>query len=319
MLESQKTPLVSVIMIFLNAEKFIQDAIESVAGQTYPNWELIFVDDGSSDAGTEIALRYVREHPGRMRYFEHEGHQNRGMSASRNLGIQRSHGEYITFLDADDVYLPEKLEQHVALLSAHPNASMVYDTTQYWYSWTGRAEDAQLDRLRSLGAQTGQLYPPPAMFVRFLQDTANTPATCSVLIRRAAIDRVGGFEQSFSGMLEDQVFFHKFCLHEPVYVESGFSSRYRQHPDSHCYVSRRSGYWDPGAGLSPARAAFLHWLEAYLVEQNVTDEQIWRPLRKELWSYHHPRILAVWYFVQRLKDALSVRVRRLIHRKESLA
>ena len=305
-------------MIFLNAEKFIQEAIESVVCQTYSNWELIFVDDGSTDGGTEIVLHYVQQYPEKMRYLEHTGHQNRGMSASRNLGIQQSQGEYIAFLDADDVYLPQRLEQHAALLAAHPAASMVFDTTQYWYSWTGRPEEAQYDRLRSLGAQPDLFYDPPDLMVRFLRNTASTPATCSVLIRRAAIDRVGGFEQSFSGMLEDQVFFYKFCLYEPVYIVSGFTSRYRQHPDSHCYVSQRSGYWDPGSGLSPARAAFLHWLESYLVEQNITDRRIWRPLQKELWSYRHPNFHAAGYFIQRMKNELIIRIRRRLRRKATL-
>jgi glycosyltransferase involved in cell wall biosynthesis len=254
-----------------------------------------------------------------MRYFEHEGHQNRGMSASRNLGIQRSDGEYIAFLDADDVYLPERLEQHVALFAAYPDASMVYDATQYWYSWTGREEDVPRDRLRSIGAQTNQLHHPPELLVHYLRNTASTPATCSVLIRRAAIDRIGEFEQSFAGMLEDQVFFHKFCLYETVYIASGFTSRYRQHPESHCYVSQKKGYWDPGSGLSPARAAFLYWLEAYLVEQNITDRQIWQPLRKELWSYRHPNLHAARSFTKHLRKRLGFRIRRLIQRRGSFA
>src|SRR5215218_10922420 len=95
-------PLVSAIIIFLNEERFIEEAIQSVFAQSYENWELLLVDDGSSDASTRIALRYAEEHPGRVRYLEHPGHQNRGMSASRNLGISHTKGEYIACLDADD-------------------------------------------------------------------------------------------------------------------------------------------------------------------------------------------------------------------------
>src|SRR5437773_4242914 len=95
-------PLVSVIIIFLNAEKFIEEAIESVLAQTYDHWELLLVDDGSIDSSTEIALRYAEQYPGKVNYLEHEGHQNRGMSASCNLGIRNTKGEYIAFLDVDD-------------------------------------------------------------------------------------------------------------------------------------------------------------------------------------------------------------------------
>ena len=312
MLETNQTPLVSIIMIFLNAEKFIQEAIESVRAQTYPNWELVFVDDGSTDASTEMAQRYVRQYPEKMKYLEHAGHQNRGMSASRNHGIRQSRGDYIAFLDADDVYLPHKLERQVALLADQPSAAMVYGTTQYWYSWTGEPIDQSRDSMRTLGVRADTMYKPPELIRRFLQNTARTPATCSVLLRRKAVERVDGFEERFSGMFEDQVFFYKLCLHEPVYVESGCWSRYRQHADSHCHVNQQKGAWDPGHQLSPTRAAFLDWLKAYLVEQNVTDPQIWQILRKEIWSYRHPKVYYLVSSLHRLQSNLRIRMRQLL-------
>jgi glycosyltransferase involved in cell wall biosynthesis len=131
-------PLVSVIIIFLNAEQFLEEAVASVFAQTYDNWELFLVDDGSWDSSSALARRYAKDCPGKVHYFEHDGHQNRGMSASRNMGIQNAMGEYIAFLDADDVWLPRKLEQQVALLEAQPEAGMVYRTQEDWYSWTRR-------------------------------------------------------------------------------------------------------------------------------------------------------------------------------------
>src|SRR5215207_11709928 len=105
--------LVSSVMIFLNAEKFIEEAIESVFAQTYDNSELLLVDDGSTDDSTQIALRYAERDPEKVRYLEHPGHRNRGMSASRNLGVSHAEGEYVAFLDADDVWLPYKLQRQV--------------------------------------------------------------------------------------------------------------------------------------------------------------------------------------------------------------
>ena len=83
-------PLVSVIVIFFNAEDFIQEAIESVFAQTYEHWELLLVDDGSTDKSRSIAERCAEQYPDKVRCLEHEGHQNRGMSASRNLGIDNA-------------------------------------------------------------------------------------------------------------------------------------------------------------------------------------------------------------------------------------
>src|SRR5688572_8206551 len=100
-------PLVSAIIIFLNGEKYLEEAIQSVIHQTYTNWELLLVDDGSSDKSTAIALSYANSFSNKIKYLEHEGHQNKGMSATRNLGINHSKGDYIGFLDADDVWLSD--------------------------------------------------------------------------------------------------------------------------------------------------------------------------------------------------------------------
>ena len=299
MSETRNTPLVSVIMIFLNAEKFIEEAIESVISQTYSNWEIVFVDDGSSDACTKIAQRYVQQNPDKMRYFEHAGHQNRGMSASRNLGIQKSRGEYIAFLDADDVFLPQKLSHQVSILESQRNAAMVYGPTLHWYSWTGKEEDLQRDFFRKLGVVPNTLVQPPAMVIRFLRHEAWTPGTCGVLIRREFIDKVGGFEEQFRGMLEDQVFFYKLCLKAPVFIEAGTWDRYRQHPDSHYYVALKKGVYDARQPNLAHRDFFL-WLEKYFVEHNVEDAELWAALNEKLFPYKHPIQNRVFSFLHRL-------------------
>jgi len=121
-----ENPRVSVVTIFLNAKKFIEEAIESVLAQTYKDWELLLVDDGSTDTSTKIARGFAKQHPAKVRYLEHKGHENRGMSESRNLGIRNANGKYIAFLDADDVWRPEKLERQVPILESQPSVAMVY-------------------------------------------------------------------------------------------------------------------------------------------------------------------------------------------------
>src|SRR5882724_5352216 len=136
-----RRPLVSVITIFLDAERFIEDTLRSVFAQTYNCWELLLVDDGSRDHSREVALRCADEHPERVRYLEHPGHRNRGMSPSRNLGLAHARGDYIAFVDSDDVWLPMKLERQVALLESRSDASLVYGRSQYWHSWSGPGEE----------------------------------------------------------------------------------------------------------------------------------------------------------------------------------
>ena len=149
--------LVSAIIIFFNAERFLEEAIESVLAQTYSDWELLLVDDGSSDAGTACARRYAHRDPDRIRYLEHPGHVNLGMSAARNLGIEQARGEAPAFLDADDVWLSDKLERQVELLRAHPEADMVWGRTEHWFSWTGNPDDKQLDNVPVFPAGLGGL------------------------------------------------------------------------------------------------------------------------------------------------------------------
>src|SRR5262245_40545666 len=177
-------PLVSIIIPFLNARKFITEAIESVFAQTYDNWELLLVDDGSTDGSTEIAWRYFEHHPGMVHFLEHEGHQNRGACASRNLGLRHARGEYIALLDADDVWLPHKLKQQVVILSMYPEAGMVYGASQYWHSWTGCLEDIQRDYVLAFGVEPNNLVKPPMLLTLLLQSKAPTPCPSDILIRR---------------------------------------------------------------------------------------------------------------------------------------
>jgi glycosyltransferase involved in cell wall biosynthesis len=295
-----RQPLVSVITIFLNAGKFIQEAIESVFAQTYDEWELLLVDDGSTDGSTEIALGYARQYPKKVRYLKHDGHQNRGMSASRNLGIGNARGEYIAFLDADDVWLPHKLEQQVAILDSYPVAGMVFGSTQYWYSWAGNSEDSQSDSVREIGVLPNTLYQPPQLLTLLLQNRANAPATCSVLIRRRVFDEVGRFEDIFRGLFEDRAFFAKVYLRVPVYVSSECWDRYRQHPDSCCSVAERTGQLQLSRP-NPEHLNFLNWMMEYLSKQEIRDEEVWQALQKGFWPYNHP----ILYRLSRIKKRLE--------------
>jgi glycosyltransferase involved in cell wall biosynthesis len=276
-------PLVSVILIFFNAERFIDEAIESVVAQTYGAWELLLVDDGSTDRSRTLALRYVERHPEKVRCLEHEGHQNRGMSASRNLGIRHAKGQYVAFLDADDVWLPGKLEHQVALLNSHPAVGMVYGPTQWWYSWSG-ATEGHRDFVHPPDAPPGRLFTSPTLLLEFLRSEGLSPCTCSILVRREMLERTGGFEERFRGLYEDQAFCAKVCLETPVFASSECSCRYRQHPDSASAIARMAG-----PDHTP-RLAFLNWLASYLLARGVNDREVWRTVKREQWRCRHPAL-----------------------------
>jgi glycosyltransferase involved in cell wall biosynthesis len=295
-------PTVSAIIIFLNAEKFIEEAIQSVLAQTYEDWELLLVDDGSTDQSTQIAQHYAEQNKQRVFYLEHQNHQNRGMSASRNLGIRHARGKYIAFLDADDVWLPQKLEYQVRIMNAQPEAGMVYGNTLYWYSWTGDQADQQLDHIPPLGVAPNTLVDPPQLLQLYLSGKAAVPCTCSILVRHEVIERIGGFEESFRGMYEDQAFYTKICLTEPVYVTDVCLDQYRQHADSSCYIATNTGQ------ANTARLNFLDWIITYLVSNQNKNPAIWMVLRRELWLNRQPvhRYLTVhtYHMLRRMKKWL---------------
>ena len=297
-------PLVTVIMIFLNAERFIEEAIRSVFAQTYDRWELLLVDDGSSDSSSELALGFARLHPLKVRYLQHPGHQNLGMSASRNLGIREARGEYVAFLDSDDVWMAEKLEEQVEILDTHPEAAMVYGATQYWYSWSGHSEDTQRDFAMEPGVKPDAIVMPPTLVSALLKNQVAT-TTCG-MARRNFMQEIGGYEESFRGMFEDQVFHSKVCLKAPVFVSSRCWYKYRKHPDSCCSVAERAGRHHA------ERLTFLNWLEAYSSEQGVEDDELRQAIKKERWKSRHPRL-------SRLPEHASYRMRIMKEGLKSIA
>jgi glycosyltransferase involved in cell wall biosynthesis/SAM-dependent methyltransferase len=277
-----KTPadLVSVVMIFLNEKNFLQDAIRSVLAQTHENWELLLVDDGSNDGSSEIARSVAAEFPTKVQYLKHAGHQNLGMSASRNLGVRHAKGSYVAFLDADDVWLPRKLEQQLAILNAHPDADIVCGAVQWWYSWTGRTEDVQRDFVIRLNAPRNTLIQPPQLLLPLLQ--RETVTSTVSMIRREAITRVGGFEERFHGLYEDQAFFAKLCSKSVAYIANDCWYRWRKHSDSSCITAVSRGEY------RAARLKFLLWLETYLSSLGMLNGDLRKTLRKQIWVSQHP-------------------------------
>ena len=306
-------PLVTAVIIFLNTEKFLQEAIESVIDQTYDSWELMLVDDGSTDGSTAIAKQYAEQYPTKIRYLEHPGHQNRGMSASRNLGIRSGTGEYIALLDSDDLWLPRKLEDQVALLNAQPEAAMLYGRTQFWHSWTGNFKDFELDYYTNLGLAPNRLVQPPELLTLFLKDEHTIASTCSILLRRSAYEQFGGFEENFRDMYEDMVFYTKLYLESPVYVTDGCWDRYRQNPNGCNAIATREGRFHP-TKVNVARRTFLTWIETYLSKQGWEGTEVWEVLQKELWPYQHPLTHSFVSIPQNLKQQTR-RVIRFVGRR----
>lgn len=276
-------PLVSVVVIFLNEEAFLLEAIESVKAQYYTNWELILVDDGSTDASSAIAKRQATAHPGRIRYLTHPGRENRGKSRSRNLGVDAAAGHFISYLDADDLWLPEKLERQVALAAEHPEARIVYGPLRLWSSWTGDPGDQDRDGLYGihgdgLTLEVNRLYRPPELLALFLEHKDLVPS--GALFEKDLFHEVGGAEESFRDHYEDAVAMAKMCLRANVYCADDSWYLYRQHPER---------TWS-SAGHAPLRLRYLDWANDYLTYQQITNPILQRAVRRGRRSVTKPRL-----------------------------
>ena len=259
------TPDVSIITTIFNTEAYLAEAIESVFLQsTGASWELLLVDDGSSDRSLAIARQYASQSPDRIRVLRHPYGRNCGISASRNLALRHARAEVLAFLDADDVWLPHKLESQLHLLRNTPEAAMVYAAAERWYDFhlpfdpgTGNSGANFLPPLLPPGVRPGLLH-PPSLLDWFRSDESLTPCTCTVLVRTSVARRLNGFEDTFPGIYDDQVFYAKLALEEKIYVSLDCVARYRQHPTSCCAQARKSSTIQ-----EQGRDAFELWLSHY--------------------------------------------------------
>jgi glycosyltransferase involved in cell wall biosynthesis len=271
---STERGLVSIVIIFLNEERFLREAIESVLAQDYPSWELLLVDDGSTDASPDIARSFARQ-DARIRCLSHPGGANRGMSASRNLGLTHSRGEYVAFLDADDTYMPDRLSRHVAVLDAHPAIAM---TGSGYIRWFADGSDArEMEHARPFVAAGDLVWQPPLGLLIVTRVPYLNMGTCSLTVRRSVALEVGGFEDSFRGLYEDQVFASKILARYPVYVLQAYLARYRHHAGS--WTRRAKAPRAAGDDAIAHSARFADWLLGYLAEHGIDDPLVLEAVR----------------------------------------
>ena len=170
-------PLVTIIIPAYNAEKTIQGTIESVLNQTITDFELIVINDGSQDSTLDIVSSI--QDP-RIKVFSY---QNAGPNPSRNRGLTQAAGEYVSFLDADDLWTPDKLEAQTKALQANSEASVAYS----WTNWMDEA--GQFLRRGSYINVTGDVY-AKLLLIDFIESGSNP------LILRQALTEVGSFDES---------------------------------------------------------------------------------------------------------------------------
>lgn len=220
-------PTVSIIIPAYNYGHFIGQSIESVQAQTYPNWECVIVDDGSTD-DTATVVRQFTEQDERVKFFSQE---NQGLAAARNTGISNSAGEYLQFLDADDLLEARKLECQIEFLEQHPQVDIVFTDVRYFR--TEHAGERLFSPDEGNAPWVARLSAKGKdVLLRLIGN--NIMAVNAPLLRRTVINDVGLFEGSVRGV-EDWHYWVR-CANQGKYFHyedsEGARALVRLHGDS---------------------------------------------------------------------------------------
>lgn len=167
LIENEKK--VSIIMPVYNSEKYVSEAIESVCCQSYKNWELLIVNDGSADLSAEIIEKYAKK-DSRITVFHK---RNEGVSNARNFALGKISGEYVTFIDSDDVYHTDRLKKMVQVFEKHGNCDIVFSRHN---EFTGK-----LTRIEQIGLGKTTIYDENVV-LKVISDSQNH-FICNIMLK----------------------------------------------------------------------------------------------------------------------------------------
>jgi glycosyltransferase involved in cell wall biosynthesis len=218
-------PLVSIIIPTYNCGQYIEEAILSVQRQTYPHWECIVVDDGSTDDTCDLVLDYVQK-DARISYIRQK---NRGLSSARNVGLKSIQGRYVQFLDADDLIEPRKLERQVTFLEKNRDIDIVYSDVRYF-------KDDNQKLLYSISDDNRPWMPRVSGRGKEILEKlirGNIMVVHAPLLRREIVDSVGSFDENLL-RVEDWDYWlrcaiHGAYMHYDDYEATQVLVRVRQH------------------------------------------------------------------------------------------
>lgn len=214
------TPLVSVTMVTYNRDQFIEQAIQSVFSQTFSDWELIIIDDGSTDNTHTIVEHYL--HDERVVYLVNE--TNEGITRSRNTALARARGKYVAVLDSDDVWSDAvKLERQVDFLQQHADYVLIGCQDSFFINISGRVTDRICQPSEDLNIRKKILYKNPFTH-------------SAVMFRKEILDRVGGYDAYVVG--EDYELILRMGREGRMKNLPGVSVQYRTHPKNTSTVYR---------------------------------------------------------------------------------
>lgn len=299
LMDNPGSPKVSVIIPTYNRSHVLGRAVRSVLNQTYQDFELIVVDDGSSDATVEVVSGFADP---RIRYLRHE--ENRGAAAARNSGIKAARGEYIAFLDSDDEWFPEKLQKQVeAFAKLPPRVGMVY--TDLW-----KIGD---DGVRRYWRASRILPDDGLVYDHLLADRLTGISLPSVVVRKECFTKVGMFDEEFPRLIDRELFMrlskHFYFYHLPEALVNYYETEPRISSEPELLIAARrlllEKYYDDISANRRSLAQHRYLIGNLLCRKgNLAEGRNY--LLGAVWSYP----LSIRYLTAAISSLLGERVHR---------
>jgi len=265
-------PLVSIVVPVYNGENFLREAIDSALAQTYPNCEIVVINDGSTDNTEQICLDYGDK----IRYYKKE---NGGAPSALNLGLEKMNGEYFSWLSHDDVYMPWKIESQISKLKIKGDMrKIVISDFEYLHQSTGEKTPVILNKIASPEQITNTVF----------SVVNNLIAGCALLIHRSHFERVGFFDISLPYTTDYDLWFRMFRRQKLVYCNRiSYSARSHDKQDSKtkaiaCREAEATLFLSYVTALTeteilklyPNKLAFLLHIQQKLSNYNMASKQL---------------------------------------------
>jgi glycosyltransferase involved in cell wall biosynthesis len=239
------SPTVTIIIPLFNAEKFITETVESILAQTFEDFEIIIVDDQSTDRSLSIMQGLVTSD---SRIFIYNNECRKGAAGARNTGIRKANGQWIAFLDADDIYVKDALESRLAVLNKYPEAEFISADIAYLFEDSSKSEKGFYETRTNpvVANYFSQAYANNEILkiqkpIEIFLNTVMV-GTDTVLLKNSLFEKVGVFEESLERCEDDHLWI-RIARIADLYFVPKVVAYYRQHPASITKRDDPPGKW----------------------------------------------------------------------------
>lgn len=243
-INNSPNPNISIIVPLYNKSTYISRALESILLQTYQNYEILVINDGSTDGGENIVKSYIIENPGKITLINQK---NQGVSVARNTGIKHAQGELIAFLDADDEWDSEFLETIISLKEKYPCAG-IYATAYYQQDEVSRKRILIQHKFSNKSSRTIL-----SSYFKAISLGPHPIMTSGVVVPRKILNKIGGFENGMP-LGEDLLLWAKIALYYPI--------AYFAEPLSTCWINTANNHKITAKKETSEKIPFQEYLES---------------------------------------------------------